>query len=344
MGTYLECEDGIRFQVRENKTAFVCGVLAVGFAVFIMVMRFLHPSAKGGGTLLYLPILCMFFGGVVCFMMYYNRKLTVEDMNICYVNWMGRLRQFTMDEIGYCKIGTPGDMNRIVLYDLLGKKLCKLEIGMQGLAELYQYLLDNGIRIEWNKSKAYQLSGFMRMIDTLSKETSVCEEEIRKCSELFYEEAGQIFHDWEKRNQHFEAVWEFGFAEYMAEDLESKCPLHMYLSSVDEPLEHIPESYECVLEAYLKKEEGYVVNTRGEVVSIMLPYLSKTKSYQIGEKMRIRKTDEEGLKEWLVWRLEAFNRELPKHKYHTEDLSFGHKLRPAAGSAAKPPAHDKSQA
>lgn len=344
MGTYLECEDGIRFQVRENKTAFVCGVLAVGFAVFIMVVRFLHPSAKGGGTLLYLPILCMFFGGVVCFMMYYNRKLTVEDMNICYVNWMGRLRQFTMDEIGYCKIGTPGDMNRIVLYDLLGKKLCKLEIGMQGLAELYQYLLDNGIRIEWNKSKAYQLSGFMRMIDTLSKETSVCEEEIRKCSELFYEEAGQIFHDWEKRNQHFEAVWELGFAEYMAEDLDSKCPLHMYPSSVDEPLEHIPESYECVLEAYLKKEEGYVVNTRGEVVSIMLPYLSKTKSYQIGEKMRIRKTDEEGLKEWLVWRLEAFNRELPKHKYHTEDLSFGHKLRPAAGIAAKPPAHDKSQA
>lgn len=344
MGTYLECEDGIRFQVRENKTAFVCGVLAVGFAVFIMVVRFLHPSAKGGGTLLYLPILCMFFGGVVCFMMYYNRKLTVEDMNICYVNWMGRLRQFTMDEIGYCKIGTPGDMNRIVLYDLLGKKLCKLENGMQGLAELYQYLLDNGIRIEWNKSKAYQLSGFMRMIDTLSKETSVCEEEIRKCSELFYEEAGQIFHDWEKRNQHFEAVWEFGFAEYMAEDLESKCPLHMYPSSVDEPLEHIPESYECVLEAYLKKEEGYVVNTRGEVVSIMLPYLSKTKSYQIGEKMRIRKTDEEGLKEWLIWQLETFNRELPKHKYHTEDLSFGHKLRPAAGIAAKPPAHDKSQA
>ena len=344
MGTYLECEDGIRFQVRENKTAFVCGVLAVGFAVFIMVVRFLHPSAKGGGTLLYLPILCMFFGGVVCFMMYYNRKLTVEDMNICYVNWLGRLRQFTMDEIGYCKIGTPGDMNRIVLYDLLGKKLCKLEIGMQGLAELYQYLLDNGIRIEWNKSKAYQLSGFMRMIDTLSKETSVCEEEICKCSELFYEEAGQIFHDWEKRNQHFEAVWEFGFAEYMAEDLESKCPLHMYPSSVDEPLENIPESYECVLEAYLKKEEGYVVNTRGEVVSIMLPYLSKTKSYQIGEKTRIRKTDEEGLKEWLVWRLEAFNRELPKHKYHTEDLSFGHKLRPAAGIAVKPPAHDKSQA
>lgn len=344
MGTNLEWEDGIRFQVRENKTALVCGVLAVGFAVFIMVMRFLHPSAEGGGTLLYLPVLCMFFGGVSCFMMYYNRKLTVEDMNICYVNWMGRPGQFTMDEIGYCKIGTPGDMNRVVLYDLVGKKLCKLEIGMQGLAELYQYLFDNGIRIEQNKSKAYQSSGFGRMIDTLCKETSVCEEEIRKCSELFYEEAGQILYDWEKHNQHFDAVWEFGFAEYMAGDLVGKCPLYRYPSSVDEPLEHIPESYECMLEAYLKTEDGYVVSARGEAVYIMLPYLSKTKSYQIGEKTRIRKTDEEGLKEWLMWKLETLNKELPKHRYHTEDLNFGHKLRPSAGIAAKPPAHDKGQA
>ena len=344
MGTYLEWEDGIQFQVRENKSALVCGILAVGFAVFIMIMRFLHPSAKGGGALLYLPVLCMLLGGVVCFMMYYNRKLTVEEMDICYVNWVGKIERFTLDEIGYCKIGTPGDMNRIVLYDLFGKKLCKLEIGMRGLAELYQYLLDNGIRLEWNKSKAYQSSGFGRMIDTLCRETSVCEEEIRKCSELFYEEAGQIFHDWEKHNQHFNAIWEFGFAEYMAGDLERKCTLYMYPSSVDEPLEHIPESYECVLEAYLKTEDGYVVNKRGDAVNIMLPYLSRTKSYQIGEKTRIRKTDEESLLDWQRWQLESFAKELPKQKFHTETFEIRHQLRSSAGIAAKPLSHDKNHA
>lgn len=233
--TYLEWEDGIRFQVRENKTAPVCGVLAIVFAFFILLMRLIHPSARGGGALLYLPLVCMLFGGSACFMLYYHRKLIVEEMNICYVNWIGKIKQFTLDDIGYCKVGAGGDMNRVVLYDLNGYKLCKLETGMRGLTELYQYLLDNGVRIEWTKSKAQQSSVPMNFIvDFLLKETAVCEEEIRKCSERFYEEIEQIFRDWEKHNMHFEAVWEFGFAEYTAEDLERKCPLHMYPSSVPE--------------------------------------------------------------------------------------------------------------
>lgn len=329
--TYLEWEDGIKFQVRENKTALVCGALAVGFALFIVIMRLLHPSGKGGGALLYLPLFCMLLGGAVCFLLYFNRKFIVEEMNIYYVNWIGRTKQFTLDEIGYCKIGAGGDMSRVVVYDLHGDKLCKLEIGMQGLAEFYQYLFDNGIRIERIKSKAQRSSVYMNMIDALDKETAVCEEEIFKCSERFYEETAQIFHDWEKHNKHFEAVWEFGFAEYTTQDLEKKCPLHMYTSSVSEPLEHIQESYECILEAYLKRGDEYVVTNRGETVSIMLPYLSKTKSYQIGEKTRIRKTDEESLKEWLMWHLEKFSEELPRHRYHTETLVPGHKLRNSAG-------------
>lgn len=331
MNTYTEWEDGIRFQVRESRTALVCGVLAIGFAFFILAMWILHPSGRGGGALFYLPLLCMLLGGAACFLLYYHRKLIVEEMNICYVNWIGKTKQFTLDDIGYCKVGAVGDMNRVVVYDLNGIKLCKLEIGMRGLAEFYQYLLDNGVRIEWTKSKAQQSSVFMIMIDTLGRETVVCEEEIRKCSERFYEEAAQIFHDWEKRNRQFEAVWEFGFAEYTAEDLERKCPLHMYPSSVDGPLEHLPDSYECMLEAYLKKGDEYVMTNRGETVSTMFPYLSKTKSYQIGEKTRIRKTDEESLKEWLMWRLEAFDKELPKHRYHTEILTLGHTLRSSVG-------------
>lgn len=335
MSTYLEWKDGIKFQVRENRTALVCGVVAIGFAFFILAMWILHPSGRGGGALLYLPLLCMLLGGGACFLLYYHRKLIVDEMNICYVNWVGKTKQFTLDDIGYCKVGAGGDMNRVALYDLNGIKLCKLEIGMQGLAEFYQYLLDNGVRIEWTKSKAQQSSAFMTMIDTLGKETVVCEEEIRKCSERFYEEAAQIFHDWEKRNKQFEAVWEFGFAEYTAGDLERKCPLHMYPSSVDEHLEHLPESYECVLEAYLKKGDEYVMTNRGKTVSTMFPFLSKTKSYQIGEKTRIRKTDEESLKEWLMWQLEAFDKELPKHRYHTEMLALGHILRSSVGITEK---------
>lgn len=335
MNTYLEWEDGIKFQVRESRTALVCGALTIGFAFFILAMRLLHPSGKGGGALLYLPLLCMLLGGAACFMVYYHRKLVVEEMNIYYVNLIGQTKRFTLDEIGYCKIGTRSSMHQMVLYDLVGDILCKLDSEMQGIAEFYQYLFDNGVQIEWIKSKAHQSSVYLNMIDALSKETAVCEEEIRKYSEHFYEEAEQLFHDWEKYNKQFEAVWEFGYAEYTAEDLKKKCPPHMYLSSVREPLEHIPESYECVLEMYLKREDEYVVTKRGETVSAMLPYLSKTKSYQIGEKTRIRKTDEKSLKEWLNWQLEAFSRELPKHRYHTETLTLGHALRSSVGIAEK---------
>ena len=334
MSNNLEWEDGIKFQVRENKSALFCGGLAIGLAVFIYMVHLLHPSGRGG-ALLYLPLGLMMLGGVLCFVVYHNRKLVVEEANIHYVNWIGKENQFTLDEIGYCKIGLRSSMDQMILYDLCGKKLCKLYFEMRGMAEFYQYLLDNGVRTERTRSKAEEHSVFMNMIDALGKEETICEEEIRKCSERFYEDIVCIFRDWESRNRHFDVVWEYGFAEYMAEDLERKCALYQYSSSLDEPMENLPSSYECVLEAYLKRGDEYVVTNRGETVSTMLPYLSKTKSYRIGEKTRIRKTDEESLKEWLVWQLEKFSKELPKHRYHTEALSKGHSLRTSAGIAEK---------
>ena len=331
MSAYLEWEDGIKFQVRENKAALVCGAADLGIALYIFVMRLLYPSERGGGALLYLPLFCMLLGAVACFMIYINRKLIVEEMDICYVNWIGKKKQFTLDEIGYCQIGKNSDINQVVVYNLSGHKLCKLDTGMHGLPEFYQYLFDNGVQVNRMKSKAEQSSTFLKIIDAFDKETAICEEEIRKCSENLYEEIKLIIYDWERRNSHFKAVWEFGFAEYTAEDLEAKCPLHRYHSSVNEAMEHIPDSYECVLELYLKKDDEYVVNKRGETVSIMFPYLSKTKSYRIEEGTRIRKMDEESLQEWLRWKLDSFSRELPKHKVHTEALVLGHKLRATAG-------------
>lgn len=335
MSDYLEWEDGIKFQIRENRSALVCGILAVGLDVFVFVMHLLHPSARGGGVLLYLPLAAILLGGVVCFLLYINRKLIVEEMNISYVNLLGKEKHFTLDEIGFCKTGKRSGMPQIFLYDLSGEKLCKLDFEMRGMAEFYQYLIDNGVRIERIGSKAHQSPIYFNLLDALiSKETAVCEEQIRKCSEGLYAEAEQIFRDWESRNKHFNAVWEFGFAEYTAGDLERKCPMHMYPSSVDVSMKSLPSSYECVLEAYLKTEDGYVLTKRGETLSIMIPYLSKTKSYQIGERTRIRKTDEESIKEWLVWHLEKLSAELPKHRYHTENLVMGHELRSSAGIAS----------
>lgn len=324
-----EIEEGIRFQVRENRTALLCGALAIAFAIFILIMSLRHPSGRGGGALLYLPLLCMLLSGVGCFVLYYNRKLFVEEMKLCYVNSIGKRKEFTLDEIGYCKIGVGGNRNAVVLYDLRGEKLCKLNFDMCGLAELHQYLLDNRIEVEWAKERMSSETAYL--LEMIRKESSVCGEEIRKCSEEFYEKAESVFREWEKSNGRYDVHWEIGYAQYLAEDLEGKCRLRERASSVKEPLEVIPDSYECLLEAYLKQGDEYVVDRHGEEVNIVLPYLSNSKSYQVGERLRIRKADEQSMTDWLEMRLEALAVELPKHKYHTEAFALRHKLSTTAG-------------
>lgn len=327
----IESEEQIRFQVRENRTALVCGVLAVVFAVFVLIMRITHPAAGGGGILLYLPLTGMLAGGAVCFMLYFNRKLTVDGMNICYVNIMRKEKHFTLDDIGYCKVGTRRSAYQMAIYDLNGKVLCKLDFEAFNMAGFYQYLIDNRVAIEQNDEHLNRKSPLMAMINAIGKETAVCEEEIRKTTDLFYGEAERIFAGWEKNNHQFGATWEFGFAEYTARDLETKKRLHEYTSSVSHPMNSLPESYECLLEAYLKYDGKYVVSKRGKEVVVILPCFSRTRSYQIGEKTRIRKTDEQLLKEWLMTQLESVSRELPGHRYHTEAFTIAHPLTKTAG-------------
>ena len=326
-----ERQTGIRFQVRESGTALVCSVLAISAAVFIPLMRFRHPSAGGGGALLYVPLLCMFLGGILCLMLYRNRSVIVEEEKICYVNWMRREKRFTVDEIGYCKVITAGNEGSLVLCDLRGDKLCKLDFGMRGMAEFYQYLTDNGVETDWDRGRRGRDDSLSALLFALGRESSVCAEEIRGCSERFYEEVRQIFRAWEARNGRFGAVWEIGFAEYTAQDRMCGRRLWERESSVPEILTEIPETYECVLEAYLKRQDGYVVDRRGEAVAIALPCLVKTRSYRIGEGTRIRRADEQSLTDWLEGRLAALAGELPRRRYHTETLAFRHRLRPSAG-------------
>ncbi|MDE6845354.1 MAG: hypothetical protein K2J99_06260 [Lachnospiraceae bacterium] len=327
----MEWEDGIKFQVRENRAELVCGVFAIGISVFTFIMWMFHPSGEGGGVLLYLPLLCMIAAGVLFLVIYFHRRLIVDDMNICYVNWIGKRKEFTLDEIGFCKIGGRGANNMIVLYDLLGEKLCKLGIDVRGFEELHQYLVDNQVRVEWNKSRMSSESALL--IDTLQQESAVCEEEIRKCSEKFYEEIERIFREWEKRNKKFDVQWEIGFVEYTLEDMEKKCRFRDRTSSIGENLKTLPLSYECLLEAYLKCGEEYIVGRKGEEINVILPYLVRSKSYRIGEGTRIRKVDEQGMKEWLEMRLEGLAKELPRHRYHTETFTIQHSLRKTAGLA-----------
>ena len=325
----MEDKGKIEFQVRESRIALVVGAASALFAVFIFAMYLLHPKQESGGVFLYVPLLLMLVSGVVFCVIYCNKRVTVDEMDICYVNWRGRKRQFTLDGIGFCKIETGGGKTTLMLYDLLGEKLCKLDFGMTGMGEFLQYLVDNRVKTEWNKERMPKQETIL--MELILNETAICEEEICKCAETFYKDAEQVFRDWEKRNKKFEAKWEVGFAEYLTADLEKRGRAWERMSSLDCGLEEIPEDYECVLEAYLKRDGEYVVNRRGEEVSVQIPYLVRCRSYQVGEGTRIRKSDEKILEEEIRNYLEMLSRELPKHRYRTETFTLRHELRKGAG-------------
>lgn len=325
----MEDKAKIEFQVRESRIALVVGAASAVFAIFIFVMYLLHPKKEGGGLLLYLPLLFMLVSGALLCVVYRNKRVTVEEMNICYVNLIGKRKQFTLDAIGFCKIEMGGGKTTLTLFDLSGDKLCKLDFGMTGMGEFLQYLVDNRVETEWNRE--HMLKRETIIPELILNETAVCEEEISKCAEAFYAEAEQVFRDWEKRNKKFEAEWEVGFAEYLTEDLEKSGNAWERTSSLEYDLEEIPENYECVLEAYLKREGEYVVNRRGEEILLQIPYLVRCRSYQIGEKTRIRKLDEKIIKEGIGNYLEMLSKELPRHKYRTEALTLRHQLRKSAG-------------
>ena len=337
----MEEQEKISFQVRESRLSLVVGGASIAFAVFIFVMWLLHPKGGGGGALLYLPLLFMVGSGVAFWVVYFNKKVTVEEMNIHYVNSLKKKKVFTLDEIGFCKLEMGGGKVILVLYDLMGDKLCKLDFGMRGMGEFLQYLVDNRVKVELNRDRRHRQEAEAFLPELIIKETAVCEEEIGKCSEAFYETAGQIFREWEKRNKKFEAEWEFGFAEYTAGDLERQTKQYRqnrtweWTGSVKTEDGQIPEDYECVLEAYLKRNGAYVVNRRGEAVSLQIPYLVRCRSYQIGEGTRIRKSDEEMLAAEISGYLEMLSKELPRHRYRTEALTVRHPLRKTAGAGCR---------
>ena len=128
--------------------------------------------------------------------------------------------------------------------------------------------------------------------------------------------------------------WEIGFAQYTAGDLERQAGCNRpweWTSSLGDDLQEIPEDYACVWEAYLKKDGAYVVNHRGEAVSMQVPYMSRCRSYQIGERTRIRKSDEGIMAEEIMNYLEILSKEMPRRRYRIQQLTIGHTLQKSAG-------------
>lgn len=320
----------ISFRVREYRIVIAAGVLTILFTLFILIMGLKYPSADGNRIIFYSALLILLIIGIGCCIRGIFHSLTVEEMNMHYVNCMGRKTSFTLDDIGYCKMKLGSNQQKLILYDLLGNKLCKLESDMKGSGDFLRYLLDNRVRVECKAEQA----GYSNMpaLEAYLRETAVCEEEIPKCADGLYGKVRDMLLEWEKQNKSFGAYWEFGYGEFSAADLENgKDELWSRRSSIHELTAELPEDYACILEAYLKKDNEYVIDQKNRAVCILFPYLVRTCSYQIGERLRLRKMNEDVLTGWIREDLESLTKILPKRKYHTEPVVLQHELRKTAG-------------
>ncbi|MCD7725559.1 MAG: hypothetical protein LUI12_08435 [Clostridiales bacterium] len=313
-------------QVKEHWIVSAGGALIILFALFIAVMGWKYPSSEENGWIFYGGLLLLLAAGIACCVGGSLRRLTVENMEMCYVNRRGKKSFFTLDDIGYGRLAGRGDNGSLLLYDLLGDKLCKLDFAMRGSGEFLQYLLDNQVRIQWGKS-----AGNRPLAEGVLGETAICPEEIGKCSGKFYDRVKALVREWEKQNQSLGACWEMGYGEFSAADLKAGGELWSCTRALPQELAELPEDYLCMLELYLKKDQEYVLDRRNEPVCFLLPYLERGASYQIGERLRLRKRNEEELLSWLEERLGALAKTLPRRRYHTEPLLVKHELRERAG-------------
>lgn len=318
----------IHISVKERKSTAVIGIgtIIFGLLVGVALMCFRKADRSPGQMLPdYFVVLCMILSGVFLCMLY-RRELWVEDMQLCYRNWLGRKKFFSLDDIGYCRQGAS-----LVLYDLNGDKLCKLEFGMTSVPDFLQYLMDNRVEVESNKRDK-------KMLDALFGMQTIDHSRMTEVLEQFAETVREHKQEWETKADRLGASFRIGFACYLKSEINEDRQLPEQTSSVDGWLDdeasaifsnqlpdELPEGFVIAMEGYLLKDGEYVVNRKEQVICLVAPVLHVVKSYQIGQKTKTVLYGET-LNEWKN-QMKDLLESLPKHRYHTSEITLRHKLK-----------------
>lgn len=318
----------ILISVKERKSTAVIGIGTVLFGFLVgAALLFFRKADRSPGEMIpdYFVVLCMIMSGIFLCMLC-RRELRVEDIQLCYRNWLGRKKSFSLDDIGYCRQGAS-----LVLYDLNGDKLCKLEFGMIGVPDFLQYLIDNRVEVEVNKRDKKMLDAFF---DIRTIDHSRMTEELEQFAGWVREHR----QEWEMRVNKLGGSLRIGFACYLESEIKEGKQLPEQTSSVDGWLDdgtsaifsnllpdELPEGFVITMEGYLLKDGEYVVNRKEQAVCLIVPVMHVVKSYQIGQKNKTILYGET-LDEWQN-QFEDLLESLPKHRYHTAEITLRHKLK-----------------
>ena len=319
----------IKIEVHEGKLPRNIGIGTILFGILLAVMAAQGPvESIDFVRLACLMIAFIICAGIWCCIDGRNRRLIVEDRQLCYTDWCGRKKTFSLDEIAFCKVAFEnggskrgGSKDYIKLYDFNNKKLCKLEFNMINADKLLHYLMDNQVKVEYTDRTEEALK------DVINTQT-LCPEEIPAAVNGVFEEAKKLVEEWEKKNKKFGAEWKMGLAVYLFKDIAWKkqiWELEGYEGAMD--FADLSEEYLIVIEGYLQKDGQFVVDKKDRAVYFTFQLLSVSKSYQIGGEETRTYFWGNGVLEKISEELAFWADRLPRKRYHTEQLVLRHELK-----------------
>ena len=321
----------IKILVRERKSTAVIGIGTILFGLLVGVS--LWYFRKADSSLQQIVLACLAALGIIlsgiCFcMVYKNRRLQIEDMKLYYSNWLGKKKQFSLDDIGYCR-----QRESLILYDLMGNKLCKLEFGMTQIIDLQLYLIDNGVEIDSGKADK-------KMLDAIMGMRTIENSEIAKELDRVREEAQKHRQEWKVKADKLGASFRIGFACYLESELREDGQLWEQTSSADDWIsfadgisvtlsnrsaDRLPAGFLIALEGYLQKGGEYVMNRKEQAVCLVVPVIHVIKSYRIGQETKTVLYGD-SLQEWRN-QMEDLLESLPKRRYHIGEITLRQKLK-----------------
>ena len=312
----------IKIEVKEGLIPWVVGIGAIFAGVLVMFVTAPYPDDSASVMLgAYLIIFCMIGAGILLCVEAKNRKMVVEDTNLCYTNWLGKKKIFTLAEICYCKAAfeNGGSKDYIKLYGFNNNKLCKLEFNMKNADEFLAYLLDNQIKVECTRKTEEKLK------NVINAEV-LCPEEIPAAVNGILEETKNLAEEWVKENKKFGTEWKMGIAVYLYKDISWEKQLWEqkgYEGALN--FSNLPEGYIIGIEGYLQKDGQFVVDKKNRAVAFFTHIISAFKSYKIGEETKIYFFRNNILK--ISEELAFWADRLPRKRYHTEQLVLRHELK-----------------
>lgn len=310
------------FSVVELKIVFGVGIFIVAVGILILVLELLFHTERIP-LWVYAVIFAIIMSGVALCMDGKNRRLEIDGTRFCYVNFLNRRREFSLDGIGYVKALSDYKKGQdyIRLYSKTGEKLCKLESNMVNALMLVSLLHESGIVIDTPEDGG-------NLIADIVMQERIAEESVNRTAQKAYEETSLLINAWLEKNRKTGADFYYGLAQYHGERIEPKAEVQpqdsrCYLREG----ERLPEDYICVMEIYIKKNGLFVRDRKGKLMVMIFPLLYKRKLMRpvAGEAETAVYYNKNYLRE-IEETLESLQQVLPGHKFTMEQMNLGYEL------------------